>query len=262
MANLGGQFMESGGHRRFLRNPVVWLAAGVVLFLIFCVRVVGVGEVGIITRFGTISRQAGSGIMLKLPWPVEHLVKMNVQIQKEQQDASAATKDLQTVTTTLALNYHLTPSTADDVYRTIGVDYKDRIIDPLLQETIKSVSSQYNADQLISERPRVEATSLKELQQKLQKRGISVDNVSIVNFDFSADFNKAIEQKQVAQQNAQKAQYDLQTAQLQAQAQDVQAQTLTPDYLELQAINKWDGHMPNYLGQGSVFNIPLSGSGR
>jgi len=248
---------------RVYRRRYWWVGVlGVVLlFLVLCIRVVGVGEVGIITRFGTINRQAGSGMIIKFPWPIEHLVKMNVQIQKEQQDASAATKDLQTVTTTLALNYHLTQSTADDVYRTIGIDYKNRIIDPLLQETIKSVSSQYNADQLISERPKVEAASLTELQQRLQRQGISVDNVSIVNFSFSSDFNNAIEQKQVAQQNAQKAQYELQTAQLQAQAQDVQAQTLTPDYLELQAINKWDGRLPTYLGQGSVFNIPLSGSG-
>jgi regulator of protease activity HflC (stomatin/prohibitin superfamily) len=242
------------------RNRVV-LAVIVValLFLMFCVRVVNVGQVGIITRFGKVTRQANSGILLKLPWPIEQLNKMNIQIQKEQQDATAATKDLQTVTTTLALNYNLTADTADDVFRTIGTDYKSRIIDPVLQETVKSVTSQYNADELISERPKVEASILKELTDKLDKRGVTVDNVSIVNFGFSDAFNQAIEQKQVAQQDAQKAQYQLQTAQLQAQAQDVQAKTLTPEYLQLQAIQKWDGKMPNYLGSGTVFNIPLSG---
>lgn len=243
--------------RSMSRKWWLWGIIIILLLLVLCVRIVGVGQVGIITRFGTINREAQSGIMLKLPWPIEHIVKMNIQIQKEQQDASAATKDLQTVTTTLALNYNLTPGTADDVYRTIGVDYKDRIIAPLLQETIKSVTSQYNADELISQRPKVEATSLAELQTKLNKRGITVDNLSIVNFSFSRGFNDAIEQKQVAQQDAQKAQYQLQTAQLQAQAQDVQAKTLTPEYLQLQAINKWDGKLPTYLGQGSVFNIPL-----
>jgi regulator of protease activity HflC (stomatin/prohibitin superfamily) len=236
----------------------VWVILGIIILWLFCVRVIGVGQVGIITRFGNINREVQSGITLKLPWPIEHLVKMNVQIQKEQQDASAATKDLQTVTTTLALNYHLTASTADDVYRSIGTSYKDRIVDPLLQEVVKSVTSQYNADQLISERPKVEAASLRELQTKLSQRGITVDNVSIVNFSFSSAFNDAIEQKQVAQQNAQKAQYELQSAQLQAQAQDVQAKTLTPEYLQLQAINKWDGKLPTYLGQNNAFNIPLS----
>lgn len=252
-AQIVGQFNA----KQLLKSWWLWAIVAAVLFFMLCVRVIGVGEVGIVTRFGTISRETQSGIMLKLPWPVEHLVKMNVQVQKEQQDASAATKDLQTVTTTLALNYHLTPATADDVYRRIGTDYKNRIIDPILQETIKSVSSQYNADELISQRPQVEAASLKLLQSKLNKQGISVDNLSIVNFNFSVGFDNAIEQKQVAQQNAQKAQYELQTAQLQAQAQDVQAKTLTSEYLQLQAINKWDGKLPTYMGQGSVFNIPL-----
>lgn len=232
----------------------------IALFFILCVRVVNVGEVGILTRFGNVTRQLNSGIHVKLPWPVEKLTKMNVQIQKEQQDASAATKDLQTVTTTLALNYSLTPGTAGNVFRTIGTDYKVRIIDPVLQETIKSVTSQYNADELISQRPKVEAAILKDITAKLNKRGITVENVSIVNFGFSEAFDQAIEQKQVAQQNSQKAEYELQTAQLQSQAQDVQAKTLTPAYLQLQAIEKWDGKMPQYVGNnnGTVFNIPLN----
>ena len=237
---------------------IVAVVAVIVLFLLFCVRIVNVGEIGIITRFGNINREASSGLILKLPWPIEHLTKMNVQIQKEQQDASAATQDLQTVTTTLALNYNLTPATADDVFRTIGADYKARIIDPVLQETVKSVTSQFNADELISDRPKVEALVLQDITGKLKSRGVTVDNVSIVNFGFSDAFEQAIEQKQVAQQNAQKAQYELQTAQLQSQAQDVQAKTLTPEYLQLQAIQKWDGKTPNYVGgNGAVFNIPL-----
>lgn len=230
----------------------------ILLFFVLCFRVVGVGEVGIVTRLGKVNRETQSGVSLKLPWPIEHLVKLNIQIQKEQQDATAATKDLQTVTTTLALNYNLTAETADNVFRSIGTDYKIRIIDPVLQETIKSVTSQYNADQLIAERSTVESKILKELTTKLGKPGITVDNVSIVNFGFSSAFEQAIEQKQVAQQNAQKAQYELQTATTQAQSQDVQAKTLTSEYLQLQAIQKWDGKMPNYLGSGAVFNIPLT----
>lgn len=233
------------------------LAVLILLFFSFCFRVVGVGQVGIITRFGKVNRQANSGIALKLPYPAEHLVKMDVRVQKEQQDAGAATKDLQTVTATLALNYHLTNDTAGKVYRTIGEDYKARIIDPVLQEAVKSTTSQYNADQLIGERPRVEAAITTHLQSKLTNLGITVDGVSIVNFGFSKSFDDAIEQKQVSQQNAQKATYDLQAAQLKAQAQDVQAKTLTPEYLQLQAIEKWDGKVPTALGGSNIFNIPL-----
>lgn len=228
------------------------------LFLILCFRTVGVGQVGIVTRFGRVTRETQSGITVKAPWPIEHLTKMNIKTQKEQQDASAASKDLQTVTTTLALNYHLTPDTAKKVFQDVGVDYKTIIIDPVLQESVKSVTSKYNAEELISNRPKVEADLNTILTSKLVDRGITVDNVSIVNFGFSAAFDQAIEQKQVAQQNAQKAQYDLQRAQQEAQAQDAQAKTLTPEYLQLQAINKWDGKMPQTVaGDGTVFSIPV-----
>lgn len=232
-----------------------------VLFFLFCFRVVGVGQVGIVTRFGNVTREAPSGIVIKLPYPIEKLTKMNVQTQKEQQDASAATHDLQSVNTTLAVNYHLTPDTARTVYVNVGTDYKIRVIDPIIQESVKSITAQYDAADLIAKRPLVESQLETLLIKKLGDRGITVDNVSIVNFEFSSQFNAAIEQKQVAQQNAQKAQYDLQTAQLKAQQQQVQGQTLTAEYLELQAIEKWDGHLPGTVagGTGTIFNIPLQG---
>ena len=116
--------------------------AAVLLFFMLCFRVVGVGQVGIITQFGRVTREAQSGVVIKAPWPVQQLVKMNIKTQKEQQDASAASKDLQTVSTTIALNYHLTPLTAKKVFTEVGTNYNIVIIDPILQESIKSVTSQ------------------------------------------------------------------------------------------------------------------------
>lgn len=231
----------------------------VILLLLFCVRVVGVGQVGIITRFGSVNRDVQSGIHLKLPWPIEHITKMNIQNQKVQLGASAATADLQTVTTTVALNFNLTPATADQVYRQVGTNYENVVIDPILQETVKAVTSGYNATDLIDQRPAVEAKTLAGLQTALTAKGITVDNFSIVNFDFSSQFSAAIENKQVEAQNVQAAQYKLQQAQLNAQANQVQDAALTPAILQQQAIAKWDGKLPTTLagGTGTVFNIPL-----
>lgn len=240
---------------------VVALIIALVLgFFIFCFRVVGVGQVGIITTFGNVTAEHGSGVLIKAPWPIQSLTNMNVKTQKEQQDASAASKDLQTVTATIALNYHLTPDTARKVFTQVGTNYSTVIIDPVLQESVKAVTSRYNAEELINNRAAVEKSLNDVLVAKLTDHGITIDNVSIVNFNFSDAFNQAIEQKQVAQQNAQKAQYELQTATTQAQAQDVQAKTLTPEYLELQAIQKWDGHMPATVsgGNGTILSIPLT----
>lgn len=229
------------------------------LWLLFdCIRVVGVGQVGIITRFGQVDREVSSGITLKLPSPIEHMTKMNIKTQKEQQDATAATHDLQSVTTTIALNYHLTPKTAREVFQNVGTTYPQVTIDPIIQEAVKSITAQYNAEELISTRAKVEVALNDRLVSKLEDRGITVDNVSIVNFQFSKSFDDAIEQKQVAQQNAQKAAYDLQAAQQKAQAQDAQAKTLTPEYLQLQAIEKWNGVLPTTeAGTGNIFNIPI-----
>lgn len=234
----------------------------IALWLIFSsIRVVGVGQVGIITRLGSVNREVQSGITLKLPYPIEQMTKMNIKTQKEQQDATAATHDLQSVTTTIALNYHLTPKTAREVFQNVGTAYPQVTIDPIIQEAVKSITAQYNAEELISNRSKVEIALNDRLVEKLEDRGITVDNVSIVNFQFSKAFDDAIEQKQVAQQNAQKAAYELQTAQQKAQAQDAQAKTLTPEYLQLQAIERWDGHMPTTYsanGSGLLFNIPAS----
>jgi prohibitin 2 len=230
----------------------------VLLFFIFCFRTVGVGQVGIITQFGNVKREATSGIVIKAPWPIQHLVKMNIKTQKEQQDASAASKDLQTVTASIALNYHLTPDTARKVFVNVGTDYKTVVIDPVLQESIKAVTAQYNAEELISQRPAVEKALQDKLTDKLTDRGITVDNVSIVNFNFSAAYDASIEAKQVAQQNAQKANYDLQTAQLNAQANQVQGAALTDQILEQQAIAKWNGVLPTTVAggnQGSILSI-------
>jgi len=246
-----------------INKPAVILGSivlAVLLFFVACFRVVGVGQVGIITQFGQVTRTAQSGIVIKAPWPIQQLTKMNIKTQKEQQDASAASKDLQTVTTTIALNYHLTPLTAKKVFVEVGTNYSRIIIDPILQESIKSVTSKYDAAQLIEKRGEVEIALRDKLESKLTDRGITIDNVSIVNFNFSTAFDQSIEQKQVAQQNAQKAQFELQTATTRAQAQDVQAKTLTPEYLQLQAIEKWDGKMPTTVAgdTGTVFNIPIA----
>lgn len=234
----------------------------IVLLILFCVRIVGVGQVGIVTRFGSVNREVQSGIHLKLPWPIEHITKMNIQNQKVQVDASAATQDLQTVTTSVALNFNLTPASADQVYREVGTNYQLVVIDPILQETVKSVTSGYNATDLIDQRPKVEAQTLAALQKALEPKGITIDNFSIVNFAFSSAFSSAIENKQVEAQNVQAAQYKLQQANLNAQANQVQDAALTPNILEQQAIAKWDGKLPSntVAGSSTLFSIPVGGS--
>jgi prohibitin 2 len=239
-----------------------FIFGGIILFAIILFattfRVVGVGKVGIITQFGKITSERQSGAFFKAPWQGVHV--MDIQTQKEQQSASAATHDLQSVDTAVAVNYHLTPDTARTVFQNVGADYKLRIIDPIIQESVKAITAKYDAADLIGKRAEVEIALHDNLTGKLTDRGITVDNVSIVNFGFSQAFDDSIEAKQVAQQQAQKASYDLQTAQLEAQANSVQSAALSSQILTEKAIAKWNGVLPTtYSGNGSnlLFNIPV-----
>lgn len=241
----------------------------VILFFLFCFRTVGAGQVGIITRFGDVDRTASSGIALKLPWPIERLYKMDTRVQKEEQQSTAATKDLQDVNATLALNYALDNDTAINVYKEIGPEYKERIVTPAVQESFKAASAGYTASQLITERTAVKEAALSVIKDRLGKYGIRVVDLNIVNFNFSKEFNAAIEAVQVANQNVAKARQELETTKVQAEkditaargqaeAQRLQQQTLTPELLQKQAIEKWDGKLPTT----NAGNIPFILQGR
>jgi regulator of protease activity HflC (stomatin/prohibitin superfamily) len=230
---------------------VIWLATSIVP--------VGTGKVGVVTKFGKVTgREMSEGLNMKWPYPFNRVWVVDVKVQKEQVEANAASLDLQTVHSTLAVNYHLERGKVSEIYRTIGKEYKERIIDPAIQEAFKAVTARYTAAELLTKRPEVKDVALKLLEERLHKRGIIVDDLSIVNFDFSEEFNKAIEAKQVAQQESEKAQYNLERARKDAQAQEAQKQSLSAELLQKMAIERWDGKMPTYVGGGSIFNIPLT----
>lgn len=234
------------------------LGVGVVVILAFMsIRSVDAGQVGVITRFGEINREAQSGLAIKLPWPIEQIYYMDTRIQKQQEEATAATSDLQDVSATLAVNYALNRKEATRVYKEIGLEYRDRVIIPAVQESFKAATAQYTANELLTKRADVKQKSLEIIKRRIEPYGIRVDDVSIVNFSFSQDFSKSIEAKQVAAQEAERAQFNLERARLDAEAQNAQKQSLSAELLQKYAIDKWDGKMPQYVGGESVFNIPL-----
>ena len=229
------------------------------LFLLTSIVAIPAGEVGVVTQFGRVTgKELNPGLNIKLPWPIQSVEIFDTRVQKEQADATAASADLQTVNATVALNYHLQRDRISTIFQQVGPEFSGRVIDPAIQESIKATTAQFTAADLLTKRPEVKEKSLTVLTNRLEKYGIVVDDLSIVNFSFTDEFNKAIEAKQVAQQQAEQAQYHLEQAQKDAQAQAAQKESLTTEILQKQAIEKWDGHMPQYLGSGAVFNIPLT----
>jgi regulator of protease activity HflC (stomatin/prohibitin superfamily) len=201
---------------------------------------------------------------------MQKVILMDVRIHKVETDAVSASSDLQDVALSVALNYHILPEKANVVYQTIGVEFKDRIIDPAIQEVMKAVSARYTAEELITKRPAVSAEMQSSLTKRLLSSNISVDAFSIVSFSFSEIFTDAIEAKQTAEQNALKAKRDLDrinveakqtiaSATAEAEALRLQKMNISPDLIELRkieanlkAIEKWNGILPQVTGAGAV----------
>lgn len=237
---------------------------------------VGAGERGIVLNFGAVQDEVlNEGIHFRMPI-MQQIILMDIKIHKVVTDAASASSDLQDVALSVALNYHVIPDKANMVYQTIGIEFKERMIDPAIQEVMKAVSARYTAEELITKRPAVSAEMQESLTTRLLLSNISVDAFSIVSFSFSKIFTDAIEAKQTAEQNALKAERDLDRIKVEAQqtiaaataeaeALRLQKMNISPDLIELRkieanlkAIEKWNGILPQVTGAGAVPFIGVS----
>jgi regulator of protease activity HflC (stomatin/prohibitin superfamily) len=243
---------------RFGNIALVVVGAFLLLWLLLRSTVmVGTGQIAVMTRFGRVTGQeVGEGFHVINPLDTPN--KYDVKVQKEQQEAAAASKDLQDVRATLVLNYALAPGKVSEMHQRVGVNYKEKLIDPAIQEVFKASSAHYNATHLITLRPEVKARAADLLRARLDNYDIRVVDLSITNFAFSQDFTNAIEAKQVAQQEAERARFNLERARLDAQAQQLQAASLSEFYLRKLFLEKWNGVLPEVLGGEFAFLKELS----
>lgn len=242
-------------------------------FISASVVIVESGYTGIKLRLGAAVDQVPEGMHFLAPG-IEKIALMEVRTQKEESMATAASRDLQPVTASLALNFRLDPSKASDLYKEVGTDFKNRIIAPSVQEAIKVVTAQYTAEDLIRQRQKVKNEVEQQIAARLAKYYLIVDpgGLSITNFEFSEEFNKAIEQKTIAQQEAEKQRFVLARAELEkqtkvaqaqgeAEAAKLNAQALQANGGELviarEWIEKWDGKMPTVAGGNSGYMLDL-----
>lgn len=255
-------------------RPALLVGAAIVILLIVAGGVfvqIGPGERGVLMNFGAVRQGVlDPGLHVKLPF-VQSVARMNVQVQNAQTTETAASRDLQNVSSTVATNWHILPADAEWVYQNIGSesDLVNKIIRPAISNSVKAVTAHYNAEDLITHRDQVRDEIQKQITAELQPYRIVIDSVNITDFHFSQQFAQAIERKQIAQQRALQAQYELQRAkvsaqqriveaQAQSQAQKLLQQTLTPELIQQQAIHKWDGHLPSVVGGKGV--LPMIGN--
>lgn len=252
--------------------------AAVILVLVVLLAILGsqafvtvdAGNVGIVKRFGAV--QEGilePGLHTKIPF-VTQIVPLETRIKKVEADAIASSKDLQVVTSKIVLNYMVDRNEADKLFEELGIEYPTRIVAPALQESIKATTAQYTAEELITKRKIVAEGMLEDIKQRLVSKFLVPTDLSIIDFQFSPEFNRAIEEKQVAQQAAQranneldririeadqaqaeamgKAQAELERARAESEAQKMLRDTISPEILQLRFIEAWDGKLPVYSG--------------
>ena len=250
------------------------------------VKIVDAGNRGVLTQWNAVDIENApldEGIHFLVPFQ-DDIVQIEVRTQKYDAQTRSASKDLQTVQTTVTVNYHADQERVHILYKEIGLDYENRVIQPAIEETVKQVTANYNAEELITKRPLVKADIENAIRERLELFNVKTEVISITDFDFSDLFSKAIESKVEAEQKAQKAENDLirievEARQLEAQAEGLasaniaeargeseaisiinQALSNNPYYIEWLKTQAWDGKLPLVVGEGSTpfISIPTS----
>jgi len=206
----------------------------------------------------------------------DSVVQMEIRTLKFVKATSAASKDLQTVSTEITVNYHPDPNAVNILYQSVGLNYENRIITPTVEEVVKQVTANYNAEELITKRPQVKADIEVDISARLAEFNITTEIVSITDFQFSALFARAIEAKVEAEQKAFKAENDLKRIEVEARQHAAQAEGIAaaniaqangeakaikiinealstnPQYLEWLKTQQWDGKLPLVVGEGGT----------
>ena len=274
---------------RFPSTNKIKIAAAVVTIIVIIVIlaesvvIVEAGHRGVVLYLGAVeNRVLGEGVHFIAPF-LEQVVPMEVRTQKFQAEASAASNDLQEVQTVIALNYRIDPAEANKIYQILGVNYADRVISPTIQEAVKASVAKFNAEELITKRATAKSVIANAIRSTLAANDIQTQNVFITDFKFSEAFATQIEQKVVAFQKYLTELNNLRSvsvvanqsvAQAEGQARATAARAggesqaikiitsqlrESPEYLQWQAISKWNGQMPYALGSSGFpfFQLPL-----
>lgn len=222
---------EGGGGRRMIARSsfrlVIPIIIGFIMLIIVlasAVRIVDAGHRGVLLNFGAVdtSVSLNEGIHFVVPFR-DNIVQMEVRTQKIVENAASASRDLQDVSTQVALNYHINPDTAQVLYQQLGFDYANRVVSPAIQESVKQVTARFNAENLITNRETVKSEIENQIKQRLAAYNILVETISITEFQFSEQFRRAVESKVEAEQRALQATNDLRRIEIEAQQAEAKA---------------------------------------
>ncbi|MCD7889495.1 MAG: prohibitin family protein [Oscillospiraceae bacterium] len=245
----------------------ILIAIVVIIVLANCITVVSAGHTGVLVTLGKVEDNVfQEGLHFKAPF-IQEVIEIDNRITKLEVSTEAFSKDLQTVSTTLAINYRVDTSMSYSIYKNVGSDYEMVLITPAVNEVLKATVSQYTAEESVTNRTLISDGLLEGLNEKLNDSGLYITDVNIIDFDFSEAYITAIEEKQVAQQQLLKAETEKETtitnAEAEAEAMKIQAEaeaeanrilseSISDELVEYYKIEKWDGKLPTITGSGSM----------
>lgn len=257
--------MDGKKLRNLIIAVIIVVAVAVVGFSSF--TIIEPGHTGVVVTLGKVDENVlQEGMHFKVPF-VQQIVRIDNRIVKLEVDTEAFSKDLQTVSTTIAINYRVDPQKSYSIYKNIGAKYEDVLVTPAVNEVLKAITAQYTAEESVTNRSFISEGLIEGLNAKLNEIGLYVEDVNIINFDFSEAFINAIEEKQVAQQQLLKAETEKQTAitnaeaeaetirikaEAEAEANKKLKESLNEDILKIKFYEKWDGKLPTAMGSDSI----------
>ena len=257
---------------KIIIGSIVGVIIIAMIILIASITTVPTGYVGVKTRFGQVQDDViQEGFNLKAPF-IESIVKIDCRTQKYEIATEASSKDLQKISNLkVVVNYNVDKNNANNLYKEVGKDYQTVLIEPAILESIKQGISQYTAEETITKRSEVADVINNLLKGKLQDKGVIVTALNITDLSFSEEFDTAVEQKQIVEQETQKAQYELEKAKVEnekkienakadAEVMRQQNEQITDNYLRLKeieneqkAIEKWNGQLPTTTSDAIPF---------
>lgn len=257
---------------KIIIGSIVGVVAIAMIILIASITTVPTGYVGVKTRFGQVQDDViQEGFNLKAPF-IESIVKIDCRTQKYEIATEASSKDLQKISNLkVVVNYNVDKNNANNLYKEVGKDYQTVLIEPAILESIKQGISQYTAEETITKRSEVADVIINLLKNKLENKGVTVTALNITDLSFSEEFDTAVEQKQIVEQETQKAQYELEKAKVEnekkienakadAEVMRQQNEQITDNYLRLKeieneqkAIEKWNGQLPTTTSDAIPF---------
>ena len=250
--------------------PIIGVIITILLIACNPIAIVGAGERGVKVTMGKVSPQSYSeGVHFVTPF-ISKIYTMNVKTQKANPTTTVFTKDIQQARLVYVVNYNLQPENVHKMYREVGKEYKDTILIPIVEGTVKNVIGRWNASDLIANRAKATSDILVKLQEQLDDNYINITDFNITDIDYSDSFEKAIEGKVTAEQEALKAKnktvqiqeearQKVISAEAEAKSMAIRANALTQNkaLVEYEAVKKWDGKLPEYMMGNSVPFINL-----